>query len=81
MKLVKRKRQTEERPTRAKAIRQYCYECSGHSMTEARLCTANGCWLYHLRPRPTRALKERAKDMLLEISEDGETVTHVKKER
>jgi hypothetical protein len=32
------------------AIHAYCYDCSGNSMKEAKLCLVQDCRLYHLRP-------------------------------
>ena len=44
--------------SRVKAIKAMCYQCSGYSFREARLCTCRTCPLYILKVNLTKRGEE-----------------------
>ena len=47
--------QWEENPTSLrKSINAYCYDCSGFSINEIRLCPVKKCPLWKIRPYQTK---------------------------
>ncbi len=78
-KIRKRRRKPGEYDGRKEAIRNMCMECMGYEMTEIKLCTAKGCWLYPWRLGALDSESIKAEKVELKAKKDGAPVPKKKK--